>query len=314
MTLHKPNKALWWLGLLLAMAALSSLFLGPATTTRDIVFQLRLPRVAAGILVGLALATAGALYQGLLRNPLADPFILGTSSGASLGVLAAAFCHWHSPIALYSLAMLFAFLSIGAVFRISQVDGRSPVQTLVLAGVVVSTFLNALVFLGFSLFFKESFSTLFFLLGTLAQYDPVLLKISALLIALGIALACVLAPSLNVLSQGEETARQLGLHPEKIKWLLFITASALVAGAVAMSGMIGFIGLIVPHSVRLLTGPDHRRLIPASALGGALLLVILDVAARTLAAPREIPVGVLAALCGTPFFIYLLKKKKGEMF
>ena len=139
--------------------------------------------------------------------------------------------------------------------------------------------------------------------------------IRAIFLILGsMAVAWWYAPDLNVLCQGDETARQLGIDPERTKRILFLAASMLVAASVAISGMIGFLGLIVPHCVRLLTGPDHRRLFPAAALAGALMLVVLDALARTVAAPREIPVGVLAALCGTPFFIYLLRRKKGEMF
>ena len=302
------------LSLLVLAMTWAALYIGPAATTPEILFQLRLPRVLLGLIVGAGLATAGTLFQGLLRNPLADPYILGTSSGASFGVLLAAILHWRSPVILYSLSLLFALGSIVVVYRIAETQGRTPVQTLILSGVVVSTFLNALVFLGFSLFQRESFSALFFLLGTLAEPDPLLLKISGSLILISLIAICFFGRDLNVLAQGDETARHLGIDPEKSKKILFILASVIVAASVAVAGMIGFIGLIVPHCLRLILGPDHRSLLPASALGGALMLIALDAGARTLAAPREIPVGVLAALCGTPFFIYLLRRKKGEMF
>jgi iron complex transport system permease protein len=262
----------------------------------------------------MGLAVAGVIFQGMLRNPLADPYILGTSSGASLGVLVGSFLHWHSVFSLYAAAFFFAVASIVVVYRIAQVHGKAPVQTLILAGVVVSTFLNALVFLGFSLFYRESFSTLFFLLGSLTEGNPLLLKISGSFILGGILVAGYFARDLNVLSQGDQTAHHLGIDPERTKVILFIAASVLVAASVAAAGMIGFIGLIVPHIMRLIIGPDHRVLIPGSALGGGLLLVWMDVVARTAAAPVEIPVGVVAALAGTPFFIYLLKRKKGEVF
>jgi iron complex transport system permease protein len=307
------RRILMILGVAVLMSAVA-VYIGPAGNTREILLQLRLPRVLLGFFVGMALATAGAIFQGLLRNPLADPYVLGTSSGASLGIILASFFHLRSASWLYLSAFGLALGTIGAVYRIARTQGRAPVQTLILAGVVVSTFLNALVFLWFTLFYRESSSTLFFLLGTLTESDPLLLKISAVLTLGSVAVAWFFARDLNVLSQGDSTALHLGIDPEKLRGLLFGVASLLVASAVAVSGMIGFVGLIVPHLLRLVVGPDHRVLVPASALGGAVLLVWMDVGARTAAAPLEIPVGVIAALAGTPFFIYLLKKKKGDVF
>jgi iron complex transport system permease protein len=302
------------LALLLLLACAGALFTGPAKTTELVLWQLRLPRVLLGALVGMALATAGTLYQGLLRNPLADPYFLGTSSGASIGIVLAGALHWRSPFGLYGLAFLGALSSVALVYQIAKTNGRIPIQTLVLAGVLVSTFINALVFLLFSLFYRQSFMTLFFLLGTLTAGDPILLKISGVLIPLTVLAAWYFSRDLNALALGEEEAEHLGVDPEKLKRILFSLASVLVAAAVAVSGMIGFVGLMVPHIVRLIVGTDHRRLIPGAALGGALLMVVMDTVARTAAAPTEVPVGVVAALLGTPFFIYLLKRKRGESF
>lgn len=290
-----------------------AVYIGPAQNTPAILMELRLPRVMLAFIVGMALSTAGVLYQGLLRNPLADPYVLGTSSGASLGIMLASFFHLGTALWLYLFAFGMAVATIGAVFRIARTQGRTPVQTLILAGVILSTFLNAMVFLWFSLFYRESSATLFFLLGTLTESDPLLLKISSGLTLISVGVAWFFARDLNVLSQGDTVAFHLGIDPEKLRAILFGVASLLVASAVAVSGMIGFVGLIVPHLMRLIVGPDHRVLIPVSALGGAVLLIWMDVAARTVAAPIEIPVGVVAALAGTPFFIYLLKKKKGEV-
>ena len=212
-----------WVGLLgiaLILASAVALWTGPAATTSLIFWQLRVPRVIVGIMVGMALATSGVIYQGVLGNPLADPYILGTSSGASLGILIAAMVHCRSPLILYVLALTFSIAAIAVVYQIARVDDRAPVQTLILSGVVVSTFLNALVALGFSLFFRESFSMLFFFLGTLAQYDPLLVKCSAVLIVISMAVAWWHAPDLNVLAQGDETARHLGIDPEKTKRIL----------------------------------------------------------------------------------------------
>jgi len=299
---------------LLGVVVSAALWIGPSETTRAVLLHIRLPRVLLGLLVGMALAVAGTIYQGLLRNPLADPYFLGTSSGASIGVVLAAALHLASPLWLYSFAFLCSLAAIAVVYRIAETHGRVPVQTLILAGIVVSTFINALVFLVFSLFYRQSFMTLFFLLGTLTEADPLLVKISGVVIPAVIATAWYFARDLNILSQGEENARHLGIDPERTKRVLFLLASILVGSAVAVSGMIGFVGLMVPHILRLLLGPDHRELIPGSALGGAVLLVVMDTLARTAASPVEIPVGVVAALAGTPFFIYLLKRKKGEVF
>jgi iron complex transport system permease protein len=307
----------WTLAFLAGLLAVSiwiAVHIGPVEATPEILRHLRVPRVLLGVVVGMALASAGAVFQGLLRNPLADPFLLGTSSGASVGVMAAGVLGWHHPAALYGLALSFAFGAVLAVNRLAQTDGRTPVQTLILAGVLVSTLLNALVLLGLSLFYRQTFSTIFFMMGSLTESNPVLLKTSSILVSVALCAVWYLSRDLNVLAQGEESAHHLGLDPEPTKRVLFLLGSVLVAAAVAVSGMIGFVGLVVPHIVRALVGPDHRVLLPGSALFGALLLVSMDAAARTLAAPTEIPVGVVAALGGTPFFLYLLRAKRGETF
>lgn len=310
----RTSRRLGTVAILLALTFVAALYIGPAENSSLIVWKLRFPRVLLGALVGMALATAGTLYQGILRNPLADPFFLGTSSGASIGVVLAGALQFRSPIVLYALAFLFALGSVVLVYRIARTQERLPIQTLILAGILVSTFINALVFLIFSLFYRQSFMTLFFLLGTLTEGEPRLLQISSLLIPVAVVISWYFARDLNALSLGEEDARHLGVDPEKTKRILFALASILVAAAVAVSGMIGFVGLMVPHILRLIIGPDHRALIPGSALGGAAMLVLMDMVARTAAAPIEIPVGVVAALAGTPFFIYLLKRKRGEVF
>jgi iron complex transport system permease protein len=307
----------WFLvGLLLlaGLAVLGSSQIGAVEATPEIFWRLRIPRVLLGLVVGFALSVAGVLFQGVLRNPLADPYVLGTSSGAAVGVLLASVLQWRATWSLYVLALAGAFAATMAVYQVAQRQGRAPVQTLILAGVLVSTFLNAVVFLIVSLFYKEAFSTLFFLLGTLTESDPRLLLVSSGIILAGSGAAWVLAARLNILSQGDDTALHLGVNADRTRRAIFFVASAMVGAAVAAAGMIGFVGLMVPHLMRLLIGPDHRTLIPASALGGGTLLVVMDAVARTAAAPVEIPVGVLAAITGTPFLIYLLRRSKGEIF
>lgn len=303
----------YWLGGLAVTAVVigAALMTGPAETTRGIVLQIRLPRVLLGLMVGMGLAVAGALLQSLLRNALADPYILGTSSGASFGVLVASVLHIQFPLGVQSIAFAMALATMAAVYRIARVGYRVPVSTLILSGVIVSTFLNALVFLAFSLFHRESFSALIFLLGSLSNATPTHAAAVAVFVLPAIALACRYARVLDVLSQGEDTAWSLGVNPERWKKAFFILASLLVAAAVTASGMIGFVGLVAPHLIRLAMGPGHARLVPASALGGGILLVAMDMIARTAAAPAEIPVGVVAALFGTPFFVFLLRRQRG---
>ena len=303
-------------GLILLCAAtitvsLVALFLGPIGFPDSNIFvNVRLPRVLLGLFVGSGLAASGATFQGVLRNPLADPFILGTSSAATVGVILANLLGWHSYYGLYFMALGAAFASIVFVYRIAQTDGKAPIQTMVLSGVVVSLFLNALVFVFFSIFFRESFTILFYLLGTLTSGDHWLIGISGTIIVVGLAVVWVLSRELNALTQGEETAFHLGIEVEAMKKILFVAASSMTAAAVAVAGMIGFVGLVVPHMMRLIVGPDHRYLIPASALGGASILLLTDAAARTLIPPLEIPVGALTALLGAPYFLYLLKRRK----
>lgn len=279
-----------------------------------VILHIRLPRVLLGLVVGIALATAGSVYQGLLRNPLADPYILGTSSAGTFGALVAAILNYHFNITVYIFSIGAAFLSMLLVYRIASVQGRTPVQTLILAGVISSTFFGALVLLLFTLFRRESFSILFFLLGSLSGAGSnILIVISAVLVLIGFSISMYLARDLDAMSSGEEDAIHLGIPVERVKQLLFFSSSLLVGASVSLAGSIGFVGLIIPHVIRLIVGPSHRKLIPASAIGGAFFLILMDVLARTVFSPLEVPVGVFTSLCGAPFFIYLLKRKQEEM-
>ncbi len=279
-----------------------------------VILHIRLPRALLGLIVGIALATAGSVYQGLLRNPLADPYILGTSSAGTFGALVAAILNYHFNITVYIFSIGAAFLSMLLVYRIASVQGRTPVQTLILAGVISSTFFGALVLLLFTLFRRESFSILFFLLGSLSGAGSnLLIVISAVLVLIGFSVSMYLARDLDAMSSGEEDAIHLGIPVERVKQLLFFSSSLLVGASVSLAGSIGFVGLIIPHVLRLIVGPSHRKLIPASAIGGAFFLILMDVLARTVFSPLEVPVGVFTSLCGAPFFIYLLKRKQEEM-
>ncbi len=294
--------------ILLAGAAL---FVGPvANPSWAIIEEIRFPRVLLAFIVGAGLAGSGAVLQGVLRNPLADPFILGTSSAAAAGVVFAGVLGFQHYSMLYFMAIGFALASIFGVYRIAQVKGKAPIQTIILAGVIVGLFFNAAVFLSFSIFYRESFTMLFYLLGTLTEGSWQLIGISASIITSGLGLSWLFSRELNMLTQGEMAAFHLGVDVETAKKLLFVTASAMVAACVAVAGLIGFVGLIVPHMMRMIVGPDHRLLIPASALGGAIFLILADALARTVLPPLEIPVGALTALLGSPYFVYLLRTRQ----
>ncbi len=293
------------------LLSLATLFVGPVSDPSwTIIWKIRFPRTILAIIVGFGLAGSGAVLQGVLRNPLADPFILGTSGAATAGVILASILGFQHYSVLYFMALGSALFAILVVYKIAYINGRAPIQTIVLAGVIVGLFCNAMVFIFFSIFYQESFSILYYLLGTLTEGDMTRIAISGTIVTTGLTTTWFMSRELNILTQGEDNAFHLGVEVETAKRLLFIMASIMVAGAVAVAGMIGFVGLVVPHMMRVIVGPDHRVLIPASALGGAIFLLIADALARTLLPPLEIPVGALTALVGSPYFIYLLRKKR----
>lgn len=284
-----------------------------------IILNVRLPRVILGFLVGMSLAVAGTCLQAIFKNPMADPYIIGISSGASLGAALAIVL----GIKLFAMGVnwgttLFAFIgalsSVYLVYNIARVEGRVPVATLLLAGVAVAAFLSAGVsFL--MLFSAENLhGIVFWIMGSLAVQTWVYVKMILPFALLGSFFIFFHARNLNVILLGEETAQYLGVEVERVKKTLFIASSLVVGAAVAVSGVIGFVGLIIPHVVRLLVGPDHRVLLPVATFTGGVFLVLCDTLARTAIAPTEIPVGVITALMGAPFFIYLLVHRKGYFF
>jgi iron complex transport system permease protein len=321
----------WLLGAGLLLATVVSVLLGvrlgsvPLTTAqvlealrgggdpvvRDIVVQLRLPRVLLGVLVGGGLAIAGATFQALLRNPLAEPYILGISGGASVGaVLVLAFGwmaagSWALPLAAFAGALL----AIVLVFRVATATGRAmDVRVLLLAGVVVAAFFSACIAFILSVSPARTVqSAVLWIMGSLAgaTWRGVLLTAAyttpAALLLIG------LARPLNLLSIGEETAHHLGADVEKVKRTSLVVAALITASGVAVAGVIGFVGLVVPHVVRLIVGPSARAVLPISAIGGAALLAYADLAARMLG---EIPVGVVTAVLGAPFFLLILRRAR----
>ena len=284
-----------------------------------ILFQVRLPRVIGGALIGAALATAGVLFQGLLRNPMADPYIIGTSAGAALGITVAMLLPIGMAFLGFGLVPLLAFggalATVMLVYYLARVGGKTPVVSMLLAGFTVSAMLSALMFLLITMSDRLHLrinSVYMFLMGGISVTGWGQIAIVAPIVIGGVVLARLLAFRLNALSLGEEGAAYVGINVERDKIIILALGSVLTAAAVSISGLIGFVGLVTPHAMRLMLGPEHRLLIPASALAGAAFLVVADLLARTLTSSGEIPVGIITALVGAPFFIYLLRRTRKE--
>lgn len=283
-----------------------------------ILFQVRLPRAALMMLTGAALASSGAAYQGLFRNPLADPYLIGVASGAGLGAVFALSLNWpENLLGMYTVpasAFLAAILTILVVYNLAKVGRAIPTTTLILAGVAFSSFATSLT--SFLMFrsnteLRRAFA---WLLGggAIGGWEPVLAMLPYVLIGMtGLSLC---GHALNVLQFGEEQAQQLGLPIERVKLLVVLAASLTTAAAVAFAGIIGFIGLVVPHVARLTWGADYRRIIPLSILGGGSALLLADLAGRVVLSPETLPVGIITALIGAPFFLWILRQAKTQVY
>ncbi len=288
---------------------------GPAA---DIVLRVRLPRVVLALLVGASLSVAGVLFQALLRNPLADPFVLGVSGGAALGGIAVlalgssvGLSHAAVPPAAFAGAVATTLL-LGIV---SGARGRTSATSLLLTGVVFNAFASAgIVFLASFAGLTEGAGVFLWLIGSFSTVRADIAGWVALFLFAGLACALPLARSLNLLALGEEPAQQLGVDVARVQRVLLVAASLMVGAAVSVAGLVGFVGLIIPHLLRLLIGPDHRLLVPASALAGAAFLLLCDTAARTLLGGRELPVGALTSLAGGPIFLWLLRRHQQRLF
>ncbi len=302
----------------IGVAEVIDLILGRAggEASADIVLRVRLPRLVLGLLVGAALATAGVIFQALLRNPLADPYVLGVSGGAALAAIvvlalggllgiSASFV----PIAAFGGGLVATAL----LYWVSGGPGRSGPTGLLLTGVVFNAFASAgIVFLASIAGFFDGSRIFLWLIGHLSAVDIDAAGLVAASVAFGFLVACALSRSLNLIALGDETAAQLGVPVEMHRRLLLLSTSLMVGAAVAVSGLIGFVGLIVPHALRLVIGSDHRLLIPAAALTGAGFLVLSDTLARTILDGRELPVGAVTALIGGPLFIFLMRRAQGR--
>lgn len=282
-------------------------------TSWTIIFSTRLPRIILGALVGITLASSGTAFQSLLRNPLADPYILGVSGGAALGSVVGV--GLGLPFAAVSaIAFVSAFAAMLLIYWIAETKGRLPSHTLLLTGVIFNAFAFALIMLIHSLVtMEQAHEILFLLMGSLELYSYKTIVIVGIAVAAGFSLLIFFSGKMNLMSAGDETSFHLGIDIEKFRKLVFFSASLMIGAVVSVSGLIGFVGIFIPHTLRLIIGPDHRLLIPASGLAGAAFLVAADTVARTMLASgqyqTQLPVGVITALIGGPFFVFVLKRQ-----
>lgn len=306
------------LKILLARLPLLPIAADWSSTTETIVLNIRLPRVVLVALSGTALASSGAAYQALFRNPLADPYLIGVSAGAGLGAITALALQMVYPVigalAVPVGAFSGALLTVTLVYRLGRIGRSTPMTTLILAGVAIGTLASALTTFILLSISEQAVRVLAFLLGGYGSAGWRAVLTVAPVVGLGVTVLYLYARPLNLLLFDEEQAQQLGVNVERVKLIVVVAATLMTAAAVAFSGLIGFVGLIVPHIARLLGGADHRRLLPLAALGGAAFMMLADMIARTVIAPRELPLGIVTALAGAPFFLYLLRRAKRATF
>jgi iron complex transport system permease protein len=277
---------------------------------KDVVFEIRLPRILLGILVGASLSTAGAGFQALLRNPLADPYVLGVSSGAALGAIISLIVAPQTAGAIQVASFVGAAATVAAVYFLGRRGGQLDSATLLLAGIVAASFLSAVImFLITTLPGREFRGMAFWLMGDLASQPPIHSEWLYIVLIVGVGSIYSTASDLNLILTGEQEARHLGVNVNRVKLVVYVAASMLTGLAVSVSGSIGYVGLLVPHLMRMMFGSDYRLLIPTSAIGGAILIVVADTLARTVVSPTELPVGAMTALVGAPVFIYLMRRR-----
>jgi iron complex transport system permease protein len=288
------------------------------SATATIIMDIRLPRVLLAGLVGAALAVAGATYQGLFRNPLADPYLIGVAQGASLGAVTGFLLPAAWGLSASGIIPVFAFtgaiLATIFVYLLARIGKTLPVTTLILAGVALSALLSSITSYLIISSGNKMHGIIFWLMGSFSssQWSEVWTVLPY--VAAGTAVIIIFARLLNVMQLDEEQAQQLGVNVEKYKIILLGAATLITAASVSFVGTIGFVGIIIPHAVRIIWGADHRFLLPLSILTGAVFMVLTDLISRTVLAPTEIPIGVITALCGAPFFLYLLRKRRKAIF
>lgn len=281
---------------------------------QTIIWSIRLPRVLLGVLVGSSLAMAGTAFQGIFKNPMADPYVIGISSGAALGASIAIILGINIAFINISTISIFAFigalLAVFTVYNIARIKNKVPVTTLLLAGIGIGQFLTAIMSFLMVIYNKDMAKIIYWTLGSLAGKGWYPLIKMTIPIVISMIFINFFARDLNIMLTGEESAQSLGVDVEKTKVYILILGTFMVSMVVSIAGIIGFVGLIIPHIVRIILGPDNRILLPASALVGGIFMVSADTIARTVISPVEIPVGIITALFGGPFFLYLLRKSK----
>jgi len=316
----KRHRVRLFVGLVIALPVLGfvALCVGLEDWQLHGLVHMRVARILLAAVVGASLAVSGTVFQAVLRNPLADPYVLGVSAGGGLGAAAvhllgswiagpALYGQWSLPIA----AFVGSLLTMLFVYNLARVGNRVPVHTLLLAGVVVgAVFGSMLMFLVSFMPARQLHSLMGWLLGNLAQDNRLLVELVIATSVLGIGFTVLLARDLNVMVLGEEAAAHLGVDVERAKRTFFVLASLMTGATVAACGLIGFVGLIVPHVVRMMIGPDHRYLVPTAALFGGAFLIVADFIARSVMPPQEVPIGVITAFVGGPFFLYLLRSRR----
>jgi len=319
--LHRPPTWLWCLLLAVALVAAMALCAGIGVVhferrellASPIFWNLRLPRVVLSVLVGAALSVCGAVYQSVFRNPLTDPYVLGVSSGASLGAAVAILLGWGAiQWGVSGLALATALLTVLLIYKIASIGNRMHTTTLLLTGVCFTLLISAVISFLMVMNHEKMDDIIFWTMGS---FDPsriswedveVMLPVAAV----GIGVVLWYSRDLNLLLAGSEAAKSMGVEVEKVKRVLLLFTTLMVAFAVSSCGVIGFVGLIVPHAVRLVVGADNRKVVPYSMLCGALFVLVCDTLARTVLRPGELPVGSLTSMVGAPLFIYLLYKSK----
>lgn len=279
-----------------------------------IVSKIRLPRIILACLIGGALSICGAVFQGIFKNPMADPYVLGVSSGAALGATAVIVFGFSLSVFGLSVTVVGAFigaiLATMTVYVISMVGGKTPTTTLLLSGITLNLFLSSVISLLMSLNRDQVERIIFWTMGSVSSANYLKILVITVPFIIGFSVFMIYSKDLNLMLMGEDTAQGLGVNVEKTKMILLVVASLLTGASVSVSGIIGFVGIIVPHGVRMLIGPDHRKLLPMSALVGSIFLMICDTIARVIVAPGELPIGVVTALFGAPYFLILLYRKK----
>lgn len=275
-----------------------------------ILLSVRLPRIILAGIVGCGLAVVGASFQGLFRNPLADPHILGVSSGAALGATIAilsGISFWIGSLGFIAIcAFAGAVITVFIVYSISGIGGKNHLTTMLLTGTAISTMLSAVISLLMTLNRDKLENVYMWTLGSFSSADWGKIRFTGILVAAGAAVILMFSNDLNVMLTGEDSAKSLGVQILKVKRIIILVSSLLVGACVAVSGIIGFVGLLIPHCTRLITGPDHKKLLPCCCFSGAIFLMICDTIARCVIEPSELPVGVITALFGAPYFIFLL--------